>query len=155
MNQTENYQLSLWDPEDRIQRTDFNADNAKIEAALGALKTASESQGTTLAQHAAAIAKLGNCQLYTTSYTGNGDQNAAITLTFPQPPRLLVVSGSAGACTLIGFPGAGTGLFFFTGSRSFGAYTLTVSGNTVSFVIVGTNYNNTNYHVLALLDAAQ
>lgn len=34
MNQTENYQLSLWDPEDRIQRTDFNADNAKIEAAL-------------------------------------------------------------------------------------------------------------------------
>ena len=155
MNQTENYQLSLWDAEDRIQRTDFNADNAKIEAALGALKTASESQGTTLAQHAAAIAKLGNCQLYTTSYTGNGNQNAAITLTFPQPPRLLVVSGNSGANTLIGFPDAGTCLQFATGSRSFSAYTLTVSGNTVSFLISGLNFDSRSYYVLALLDAAQ
>ena len=34
MNQTSNYQLSQWDPEDRILRTDFNSDNAKIDAAL-------------------------------------------------------------------------------------------------------------------------
>lgn len=34
MNQTPNYQLNLWEGEDRILREDFNADNAKIEAAL-------------------------------------------------------------------------------------------------------------------------
>ena len=34
MNQTPNYQLNLWEGEDRILREDFNADNAKIEAAI-------------------------------------------------------------------------------------------------------------------------
>ena len=50
MQQTTNYQLNQWDPEDRILRTDFNADNAKIDTALksqadslAAEKTARES----------------------------------------------------------------------------------------------------------------
>ena len=34
MNQTTNYQLSQWEPTDRILMSDFNADNAKIDAAL-------------------------------------------------------------------------------------------------------------------------
>lgn len=34
MQQTPTYKLSQWDPEDRIQRTDFNNDNLKIENAL-------------------------------------------------------------------------------------------------------------------------
>ena len=37
MNATTNYQLSQWDASDRVLRTDFNADNAKIEAALSGL----------------------------------------------------------------------------------------------------------------------
>ena len=39
MNATTNYQLSQWDASDRVLRTDFNADNAKIEAALTGLET--------------------------------------------------------------------------------------------------------------------
>lgn len=35
MNQTENYNLSQWAKTDRILMEDFNADNAKIDAALG------------------------------------------------------------------------------------------------------------------------
>lgn len=35
MNQTSRYKLNQWDPEDRILREDFNADNAKLETALG------------------------------------------------------------------------------------------------------------------------
>ena len=35
MNHTSNYNLNQWEPDDRIQRVDFNADNAKIDAALG------------------------------------------------------------------------------------------------------------------------
>ena len=34
MNQTTNYQLSQWEATDRILMSDFNADNAKIDAAL-------------------------------------------------------------------------------------------------------------------------
>ena len=36
-NYTQNYQLCQWEPQDKVQRTDFNDDNAKIEAALTAL----------------------------------------------------------------------------------------------------------------------
>ena len=36
MQKTTNYQLCQWDGEDRILRTDFNEDNAKIDAALKA-----------------------------------------------------------------------------------------------------------------------
>ena len=38
MNATTNYQLSQWEASDRVLRTDFNADNAKIEAALSSLE---------------------------------------------------------------------------------------------------------------------
>ena len=34
MNQTPNYQLNQWDKSDRIMMEDFNADNAKLDAAL-------------------------------------------------------------------------------------------------------------------------
>ena len=37
LNQTANYQLSQWETTDRILMTDFNADNAKIDAALQGL----------------------------------------------------------------------------------------------------------------------
>lgn len=38
MKQTENYQLNQWDGTDRILRTDFNADNAKVDSALQDLR---------------------------------------------------------------------------------------------------------------------
>jgi hypothetical protein len=39
MNQTPNLSLCQWDPEDRIQREDFNNDNSKIDTALANLQT--------------------------------------------------------------------------------------------------------------------
>ena len=35
--QTANYQLNQWEAEDKVLRTEFNADNAKIDAALAAI----------------------------------------------------------------------------------------------------------------------
>ena len=35
MTKTTNYQLNQWAKSDRIMMDDFNADNAKIDAALG------------------------------------------------------------------------------------------------------------------------
>ena len=40
MHYTEHYQLNQWEANDKVQRTDFNADNAKIDAALGELRQA-------------------------------------------------------------------------------------------------------------------
>ena len=38
MTDTQHYQLNQWAADDQVLRTDFNADNAKIDAALGAVK---------------------------------------------------------------------------------------------------------------------
>ncbi len=38
MRKTETYQLNQWDPADRIMMEDFNRDNARIEAAIAAVK---------------------------------------------------------------------------------------------------------------------
>ena len=36
-NHTEHFSLNQWLPDDQVKHTDFNADNAKIDAALGAM----------------------------------------------------------------------------------------------------------------------
>ena len=38
--QTANYQLNQWEAEDKVLRTEFNADNAKLDAALAGLAAA-------------------------------------------------------------------------------------------------------------------
>ena len=47
-NYTTNYQLNQWEPTDPVIRTDFNADNAKIEAALAQLQSEKASMETLL-----------------------------------------------------------------------------------------------------------
>ena len=79
MNHTANYRLSQWDPEDRILREDFNGDNLKIDAALAA--------------QTAALAKLGNCQIWTGSYTGDGQCGDAhpTRISFPARPLFVAI----------------------------------------------------------------
>ena len=74
MNQTSNYGLNQWEEQDRILREDFNADNAKIEAALQA---ATE---TALAEH-----------VTVGSYTGNGAKGRVISLPFT--PKAVILLG--------------------------------------------------------------
>lgn len=45
MNYTERFKLSQWDKSDQIRMEDFNADNAKIDAALAAASSSSNSLG--------------------------------------------------------------------------------------------------------------
>ena len=75
MTQTPNFHLNQWSPEDYVRRTDFNADNAKIDAALAAA---------------------GNCRIVTGSYTGTGEYNSIHpnSLTFPDTPLFLAVGGA-------------------------------------------------------------
>ena len=59
MTKTEHYQLNQWDATDQVKRTDFNEDNAKIEAALAGLesgKAESASVNAAINQLQAAVA---------------------------------------------------------------------------------------------------
>ena len=57
-NHTPNYSLSQWERSDKVQMDDFNADNARIDAALAAKadKSALNSLSSTVSGHAAALA---------------------------------------------------------------------------------------------------
>ena len=77
MNQTTNYQLSQWESTDRILMSDFNGDNTKIDAALKALDDELNTKG--------------NCQIWTTSYVGNGNYGSTqSSLTFDKKPLLVL-----------------------------------------------------------------
>ncbi len=68
MTKTEHFQLNQWELSDRIMMEDFNADNAKIDAALGALSAE---------------------RIVFGSYTGDGTSSRTIQLPFA--PKLLIL----------------------------------------------------------------
>ena len=89
MNHTTNYQLSQWESTDRILMSDFNSDNDTIDAALKA-------HDDDIAALETAVAGPGNCQIYTTIYTGNGQYGVSHpnSFTFPHKPLVVFVGGS-------------------------------------------------------------
>jgi len=120
-NHTPNYGLCQWEADDKVLRTDFNADNAKIDAALAGKASASIVSGlqnsvsgkasqsevdtlsATVSQHTASLAKKGNCQFYTTTYMGNGTCGAGSpsSLTFPHKPMVVFILRSNYRMTLV------------------------------------------------------
>ncbi len=91
MNHTTNYQLSQWVKSDQVKMEDFNADNAKIDEALGALTE-------TAAAHAAALALRGNCRIEAFDYVGTGTygQSDPTILDFSaRPVFFLILYGGA------------------------------------------------------------
>ena len=72
-NYTEHYGLCQWEATDQVLRTEFNEDNAKIDEALDGL------------------AESRNCQVWITSYTGDGADSR--TLTFPHRPYFVLIMG--------------------------------------------------------------
>ena len=129
-NQTTNYQLNQWEPTDQVLRTDFNADNVKIEAALVALSAAS--------------AGYGNCQIETGSYVGTEDTSNS--LTFSGAPLLVFVQAVSGnPCWGILLNGCEYVITFVTDQQDecvpmTTACTAAWEGNTVSFYRHVTNY---------------
>ena len=72
MNHTTNYQLNQWAKSDRIMMDDFNADNQKIDAALGTIP-----------------------KLAVGTYTGDGAAENTITLGF-KPQLMIIYPAEAG-----------------------------------------------------------
>jgi hypothetical protein len=87
-NHTPNYNLNQWERDDRVLMEDFNADNAKIDAALGA-------HTETLTAHTAALALRGNCRVETFSYTGKSQDGHGLTnsFTFSKRPAFVLILG--------------------------------------------------------------
>ena len=105
-NHTEHFSLNQWLPDDQVKRTDFNEDNAKLDAALDALsgglaekagQAALDALAAEVAKKAATAAlealsqKLASMPcLVTGTYTGDGTDSRLISLGF-QPKALLVM----------------------------------------------------------------
>ena len=147
-NQTPNYALSQWERDDRILMEDFNADNAKIDAALGA--------------HAVLLAGLearkGNCQVEVFSYTGKSQDGHDLTnsFTFSKRPAFVLIFGGR---SIFLMPGQSeTGIFIGTyealnGNRTLMDYHFQWSGNTATITStyrqIRMDAMNIKYHAIA------
>ena len=161
-NQTENYGLSQWLATDQVVHTDFNADNAKLDAALAgkaeagtvsALQTvvAAKAEQTALTALAATVPKLA-----VGSYTGNGTSARTISLGFT--PKAVYVCSQEGATHT---EGANLHIHLYGGLAVAGSALLDENGTSALSVVSGgfqvttalyshTNQSGTIYHYFAL-----
>lgn len=102
-NYTENYGLCQWEATDQVLREEFNQDNAKMDEALEALDNLVTQHGEQLSAQEAAIAKLGNCRIYYTTYTGTG--TATLKQTFPGKPLVVMVARTSEGYSFIAWRG--------------------------------------------------
>ena len=157
-NHTANYQLCQWEPEDAVLRADFNADNAKLDAALAgkADQSALETLSQTVSGQASTLSHKGNCTVYSTSYTGNGlyGPNNRNSVSFSRTPLIAFVLCTEGT-TAVFVPGQ-------TAASSINLATADVivnwSGSTLTWysnsnAVVQLNRNNTTYRVVAFMTA--
>ena len=166
-NYTEHYDLCQWEATDQVQRTEFNADNAKIDAALDALagQVAEKADGDdlaalseTVAGHTAALAQKGNCQVYTTAYTGTG--TVSRTFSFPKLPLLVIIGGPAiylvavrGITALLSTENGESNNL--TGTWSGTALTVAYNGSWGGGDRRACNASGSSYRIVALLDMGE
>ena len=138
-NYTKNYQLNQWEPEDKVVRTDFNADNAKIDAAIAALAgqlsgKADKNAVSTLSSRVETVAESG-LRLVIGSYEGSGSGGRSISFssTLGRPPLVFIIADSVRPAIWIK-P---------TSSSDTGLDWVTWSGNTISWN-PGSAYNAHN-----------
>ena len=127
MQRTQNYNLCQWAAEDRILRSDFNADNQKIDTPLKANADAMP-------------------RIVTGSYTGDGTYGPdhPNTLTFDFTPKLLLVAHSGeNSSWFLWMHGCAQSKW----GRESCVEAVTVSGNRVSWYVCAGNpsYCNASY----------
>ena len=174
-NYTSNYNLNQWSASDRVLRTEFNADNAKIDAALAgkassssvsslqttvdglktskADKTALDALKATVGQHTTTLSGKGNCQIYAGSYQGKGGAGAdnPCSLTFANKPMMVVVVSPTGTAMTL-YQGQTQGL------QGGSHITISWSGNSVRWFHANSetlqmNVRSYTYLVFAFLQA--
>ena len=93
MNHTTNYQLNQWAKSDQVLMEDFNADNAKLDAAL-----AQKADASALAALTTLVGT--PLKLAAGSYTGDGAETQVIPLPFT--PKAVYVCSEYGATYILG-----------------------------------------------------
>ena len=166
-NYTEHYDLCQWEATDQVQRTDFNADNAKVDAALAehaaaleenaeAISAEASTRASAVASITAELEKRGNCKIYATSYAGTGTTSHSHT--FPSQPLAVLIAGPSFQLTAI----AGCSYAFsMEGGNTWGAElvwndcTLTISygGSLGGGDSKIGNEAGSTYYLVALMDA--
>lgn len=175
-NYTSNYGLCQWDPEDKVVRTDFNADNARIDAAIHNVETlkadrsalaalalrvdgkadqsALDSLSGTVSGHSGTLSKKGNCEIEYQTYTGNGryGSSGSTSRSFSGKPLLVVFSGGG---NMIIAP-YGVGAVYVEAGSSSQALTASwggssVSLNSVSSALAQMNGQGVAYSVIAFI----
>ena len=163
-NQTPNYALSQWERTDRVLMEDFNADNAKLDAALAGLagqvagkaaQSALDALSQTVAGHTAALRRKGNCRIDTQSYVGTGECGAEhpTSITFSARPMFFLVYGPS--VFIFGQGSNNSTISFYNGGYSYRSASLptTWTGSTVSFYydnVLPQANGETTYFVVAL-----
>ncbi|USF27456.1 hypothetical protein N510_002402 [Firmicutes bacterium ASF500] len=115
MNRTTNYNLCQFEETDRVRRTDFNEDNAKLDAAVKAVDRRVDSLDGSKASTSALNALTGRvtvleqARFHIGSYVGNGAENRVIAL--PWAPSFMILFSSFGNDDAI--------LFLAPGHRAF------------------------------------
>ena len=125
-NQTPNYQLSQWERDDKIQMEDFNADNAKIDAALKA-------QAATCASLQTLLNKNGNCSVGTFTYQGTGKSGGTnpTVVKFPRMPTVFMILGKG---MMIGQGGSSKASMVYSSGYTYTEFQdVSWSGPTLSF----------------------
>jgi len=174
-NYTSNYSLCQWAASDKVLRTEFNADNAKIDAALAskasaatvnslqsavgtkASQSALDALQSTVSQHTSALAGKGNCTIYATSYVGTGTYGTSSpnSVTFPAKPVIVFIKSAEGrGSTLV--QGQRNG--FSTADGSGSPLSVTWSGNSVKWSCYSSaagqmNESGLTFYVVALIKA--
>lgn len=170
-NQTANYDLNQWLSTDQVQRTDFNADNAKLDAALAgkaeaetvsALQTAvaAKAEQTAVDALSAQVAALPRIAAGTYVGTGTSDSSGPCRLDFTdflgRPPQLVVVRPQAGMGDgLVLLQGMTESMDALSGNYGSGSNnTVSWSGASVSWYaeFAASQFNNkgTIYHYFAI-----
>ena len=151
-NYTQNYHLSQWEPGDKVLRTDFNADNAKID---GAIKAETDARTAAVASLAGQLGQKGNCQLYVSTYRGTGTFGEAHPTkhTFPGKPVFVIIG--RGEQMLMAFQGQSYGLY--SKGTNTGNTPTSWTGNTMSWYSSSAafqfNTDNMTYNIMALIAA--
>ena len=135
MNRTTNYNLCQFEETDRVRRTDFNEDNAKIDAAIKAV-----------ANRVTVTESFDSNHTVFGSFEGDETKNRKIPL--PWQPMLVILFGmGAGNYSICIVFGSICG-FVTPHSVNFSEDTVKISGS--SFVIADTSFNDGPTHYFAM-----
>ena len=104
-NYTTNYQLNQWEPTDAVQRVDFNADNAKVDAALKSLsdqvvQKANQSAVNTLITAVNQKADASTVNALSQTVAGKADQSEVDALTAKAGTQLISRTTMSAAAAL-------------------------------------------------------